>query len=303
MHSQSRLRAYGSTALTTLFAALTLIASALVNSQPNTSQTIDIGHATLNLVIWETQDPAAEIILALPGSGGDSSRYRLLGPLLAQAGYRTIAINQRGIMGSTGELEGLTLYDYASDVIAVADALGVARFHLVGWALGNRTARAANVRYPDRIASLSLIAAGGLAKPLTEPGELGQLLGNSTLTTQEKIHLAKRSLFSSASGDEMVREYAQSLKYWPDARASQSAANRATPLDQWWSGGTGPMLIVQGLDDKTAPPENGFRMKTEFGDRIILVNLADAGHLMGLERPIETANALLEHIRRYPIEK
>jgi pimeloyl-ACP methyl ester carboxylesterase len=63
------------------------------------------------------------------------------------------------------------------------------------------------------------------------------------------------------------------------------------------------MLIVQGLDDKTAPPENGFRMKTEFGDRIILVNLADAGHLMGLERPIETANALLEHIRRYPIEK
>lgn len=44
------------------------------------------------------------------------------------------------------------------------------------------------------------------------------------------------------------------------------------------------MLIVPGEDDKTAPPENGRRMQQEFAERITLVNLKDAGHLMGLEK-------------------
>lgn len=299
MLSQKRSKPLAIASAATLL--VSYIASTLAQPESFHSQFVDIGPATLNLVIWETENPDAETILALPGSGGDSSRYRLLGPLLAQAGYRTIAINQRGIMGSTGELNGLTLYDYASDLIAVADTLAIDKFHLVGWAMGNRIARAANTAYPERIASLSLIAAGGLVTPQTEPGELGQLLGDSLLSTEEKIRLAKRTLFSPASSDELVLEYALSLLYWPEARASQSAANRATELDQWWSGGSGPMLIIQGLDDKTAPTENGIRMKADFGERITLVNLTDAGHAMGLEKPSETANALVQHLRKYPI--
>ena len=62
------------------------------------------------------------------------------------------------------------------------------------------------------------------------------------------------------------------------------------------------MLIIQGLDDKTAPPENGIRMKAEFGDRITLVNLPNAGHAMGLEKPEETAAALLSFLRSHPIQ-
>jgi len=61
------------------------------------------------------------------------------------------------------------------------------------------------------------------------------------------------------------------------------------------------MLIVQGLDDKTAPPENGIRMQTEFGDRITLVNLENAGHLMGVERPEATAAAIITFLRNHPI--
>lgn len=301
MLSQTRSKLFSIATINVLLASLTLLASNIAHSQASHSQFVDIGYATLNLLVWETENTDAETILALPGSGGDSSRYRLLGPLLARAGYRTIAINQRGIMGSTGALDSLTLYDYAGDVIAVADALEIDKFHLVGWAMGNRTARAANTVYPERIASLSLIAAGGLVAPQTEPGELGQLLGDSSLTTAEKIYLAKRTLFSPASSEVLVRQYAESLRYWPEARASQAAANRATALEHWWSGGSGPMLIIKGLDDKTAPAENGTRMKADFGERITLINLTDAGHVMGLEKPNETADALLQHLRKYPI--
>ena len=62
------------------------------------------------------------------------------------------------------------------------------------------------------------------------------------------------------------------------------------------------MLIIQGLDDKTAPPENGMRMKKEYGERITLKNLPDAGHAMGLEKPAETASALISFLRSHPIE-
>lgn len=53
------------------------------------------------------------------------------------------------------------------------------------------------------------------------------------------------------------------------------------------------MLIVQGLDDKTAPAKNGVRMQQEFGDRIRLVNLQHAGHAIGLGKPGETAPAII----------
>ena len=84
---------------------------------------IDIGHARLNVAEWMPSTMGGDLILALPGSGGDYSRYKSIAPLLAEAGYHVIVINQRGVMGSTGNLEGLTLKDLAYDVIAVADSL------------------------------------------------------------------------------------------------------------------------------------------------------------------------------------
>ena len=272
----------------------------LAASESPVTRTFDIGHAQLNTLIWG-DEAGRETIIALPGSGGDNSRYQAIGPILAAAGYRIIAVNQRGIMGSTGELANLTLHDYAADVIAIADVLEIPKVHLLGWALGNRTSRVVATDYPERVASISLIAAGGLAQPLTEPGELGELLGNKELSTAEKARLARRTLFSPATDEALVLDFAANLQYWNEARASQTRANRDTPLEQWWAGGTGPMLIVQGLDDKTAPPANGIRMQAEFGDRITLVNLENAGHLMGVEQPEATAAAIIAFLRKHPI--
>ena len=69
-------------------------------------RTIDIGHAQLQVDVWESTLSNDETIIALPGSGGDISRYKYLAPLLADAGYRVVAVNQRGIMGSTARAGG-----------------------------------------------------------------------------------------------------------------------------------------------------------------------------------------------------
>lgn len=262
---------------------------------------INIGHAELNVVEWAPDSASAELILALPGSGGDFSRYKRIGPLIAEAGYRLVVINQRGIMGSSGNLNDLTLHDLADDVIAVADQLGADKFHIAGWAFGNRTSRMLATDYPERVASVTLIAAGGIVPALTEPGELGMLLGDSDLLFDEKMRLARRTLFSAATADAIVEDYVESLRYWPDARAAQGQANRNTPLEEWVAGGEGPLLMVMGEDDLTAPIENGHIMKAEHGDRLTLIIVPGAGHVVGLEKPAETAAAIVEFLKNHPL--
>jgi pimeloyl-ACP methyl ester carboxylesterase len=155
--------------------------------------------------------------------------------------------------------------------------------------------------YPERVASVTLIAAGGIVPALTEPGELGILLSNRNLTFDEKMQLARRTLFSAATADALVEDYVESLRYWPDARAAQGQANRNTPLEEWVAGGEGPLLMVMGEDDLTAPIENGHIMKAEHGDRLKLVIVPGAGHVVGLEKPADTAAAIVEFLKNHPL--
>ena len=287
--------------LTKLFAAF--LAAILISSSAlsQTSRFIDLGHANLNVMEWLPESTSAELIIALPGSGGDYSRYKLIAPLFAESGYHIVVVNQRGIMGSTGELEDLTLMDLASDVIGIADSIGVDQFHMMGWAFGNRTSRMVATLFPERVASVSLIAAGGLVPALTEPGELGELLGNPNLSEAEKIRLARRTLFSPAASDEVVLDYVQNLQYWQEGRRAQQQANRNTALESWSAGGTGPLLMVMGEDDLTAPVENGYIMKDEHADRLTLVVIPDAGHTIGLEQPEATVAAILPFLKSHSL--
>jgi pimeloyl-ACP methyl ester carboxylesterase len=51
------------------------------------------------------------------------------------------------------------------------------------------------------------------------------------------------------------------------------------PVDDWWSaGGTAAILIIQGLQDQIAPPENGPLLKAEAPHRVELVELDGASH-------------------------
>ena len=277
---------------------LLLLPSYMVGQE---SRFIDLEYARLNIVEWVPEEGSEELVIALPGSGGDHSRYKHIAPLIADGGYHIVVVNQRGIMGSAGNLNDLSMRDLADDVIAISEAFGKKKFHMMGWAFGNRTSRMVATLYPERISSLTLIAAGGLVPALTVPGELGELLGNSKLSEVEKVKLARKTLFSPATSDEIVLDYVTNLKYWPEARAAQRSANQNTSVEFWSAGGIGPMLMVMGEDDLTAPVENGYLMKSEHGDRMSLVIIPRAGHSVGLEKPQETVAAILPFLRRHPM--
>jgi sigma-B regulation protein RsbQ len=69
-------------------------------------------------------------------------------------------------------------------------------------------------------------------------------------------------------------------------------------LEEWWApAGRSKFLVVQGLNDLIAPPENGRALKQELGDRVTLIELSGVGHMVSLEAPEQTAHAILSFLR------
>ena len=70
-------------------------------------------------------------------------------------------------------------------------------------------------------------------------------------------------------------------------------------LQDWWAPpGDVPYLVVQGLKDEAAPPENSYLLKKELGQRVTLVDIPNAGHLQPLESPGPVADAVIAFARR-----
>jgi pimeloyl-ACP methyl ester carboxylesterase len=112
--------------------------------------------------------------------------------------------------------------------------------------------------------------------------------------------LAKLALFGPEATNLDRFLALQECTLWPEAQAAESAAAQASPFGQWWAGGSSPMLVVQGLNDRTAPIGNGRALKEEFPDRVELVELPGFGHAVLFEGPEEVSAAVLRFLKAHP---
>jgi pimeloyl-ACP methyl ester carboxylesterase len=187
---------------------------------------------------------------------------------------------------------GFTLFDLARDTARRLDDVGVTTTHLIGHAFGNRLARALTVVAPDRVRSLTLLAAGGHA-PI--PAEVSRALAHCfSLPPGSPEHLeAVRTAFFAPGHDPSV--WADG---WNPAIAEyQRAAVVAVEPAEWWDAVAPRVLVVQGLDDVIASPENGRHYVRSHRDIATLVEIPDAGHAMIVEQPDAVADAVLAHLR------
>ncbi len=98
-----------------------------------------------------------ENVILLHGFPATSAMWAPVIDALAEQGYRVVAYDQRGYSPGARP-EGVAAYTVdrtSDDVIAVADALGFERFHLVGHDWGSVAGWVTAVRYPERLLSWS----------------------------------------------------------------------------------------------------------------------------------------------------
>jgi len=119
---------------------------------------IPVGPLTFDAVAAGPAD--GEPMLLLHGFPQTASCWRRVQPALAEAGLRTVAPDLRGYSPGARPLDPAEyrMELLVGDVVGLADALGVDRFHLVGHDWGGALAWHVAAAHPDRVRTLSVIS-------------------------------------------------------------------------------------------------------------------------------------------------
>jgi pimeloyl-ACP methyl ester carboxylesterase len=234
-------------------------------------------------------------VVMLAGMGRPPSDLEAFGKAIADAGYRVALTEYRGIGESSGPLDGITFHDLAKDVAAVIDKVGGAPVALVGHAFGNRICRTLAADRPDLVTCVVMLGSSGKVPPSPEVAAAIKVAQSMQLPAKER-EAAVRMAWYGPGRD--ISVWLDDKWSQPVIQASLKAAD-ATPLGEFWTAGSAPILIVQGLDDVAAPPENGRLLKAEVGDRATLVELAGVGHSLPVEAPEEVAAPVLAYLARH----
>lgn len=233
------------------------------------------------------------LVVCLPGLGRDASDLDRFAALLADGGFRVALPQPRGMPGSTGPLEGITLHDLAADIAAVIEAIGGPAL-LVGHAFGNRVARMLAADRGQLVRLVVLLGASGKVQPSPEIAEAIRLAQAADTPPESRARAVRAAWFAPGA------DITPWLDGWsqPVMKAFLAAA-AATPIEEFWTAGEAPMLIVQGLADLSAPVGNGRALLCEVGDRATLIDMPDIGHALPVEDPRRVAEVVLPALRRH----
>ena len=224
-------------------------------------------------------------IVMLPHAGAGPVALEPLAQRLVARGFRVLLPEPRGYGQSIGTLDGVTLDDLAADVARAIENIGAAPVLVAGHAYGNRVARMLASDRPDLVRGVVLMAAGGKFPPGQEAQQNINTFLDTSLPAERRLTAARAALYGP-QGNPTLDDIAPDRTSADTARMQLAATDpKLVPLDSWWSGGSAPMLVIQGLADVAAPPENGRSLKADYPERVTLVELPGLGHRMTWERP------------------
>lgn len=237
-------------------------------------------------------------VMLLSSLGRSVSDFNELAESLHKAGFRTIAIEMRGVGASTNgkNVQNLSLFSLADDAAAAMVTDGATADDMVygiGHAFGNRVVRAVATRYPDNVGGLVLVASGG-AQKLKPEQRVTKALMNSfnwgMLPNKRRNEIA----YAFFAYDNEIPKYW--LNGWYIAGAKlQIQAVQATSVSDWRAaGGITPILVLQGAKDRIAPAGTTSQLlKRDFPERVQVMVIAQAGHAILPEQPDIVAREII----------
>jgi pimeloyl-ACP methyl ester carboxylesterase len=237
-------------------------------------------------------------IVILPGQGRGPSSLEPLAQRLIAGGFRVVLPEWRGYGGSVGPMEGVTMRDISADVVRAIEVAGGAPVVLAGHAFGNRVGRMIAQDHPQLVRGVVIMAAGGRFPMSPETAKNFRAFQDKALSPDVRAAAARAAFFGPRSNPQADDIMLDGISI--DTIKMQVAAGnpKLFPLETWWPGGKGPMLVIQGLADVIAPPENGRSLKADYPDRVTLVEFPDLGHLMLRERPDLTTDAIIAFVEK-----
>lgn len=242
-------------------------------------------------VIVEGRGPA---VVLLPSSQRDSEDFDDVAARIAVAGFKVLRPQPRGMGGSTGPMEALSLHVLAADVAATVRQLGDGRAVLVGHAFGHFVARVADLDHPQQVRGV--VVAGGAAR--TFPAGMAESLAIASDPAQPREARLRglRHAFFAPGHDPQPW-----LAGWHPALSETYRRAGAVPAkDLWWPVSHAPLLDLQGADDPWRPPASRNELKDVLGDKVTVQVIPNASHALFPEQPAAVAQAIVAWINTLP---
>ncbi len=239
-------------------------------------------------------DPALPCVAFIHGGGMDHTVWALQARYFAHHGRAVLAVDLPG----HGHSEGPPLEDIpamADWLARLLDAAGVAKAKVVGHSMGAITAIEMAARHPERTEALALLGATS-AMPVNA-ALLDATRDDPALAIQfivswaygAKAHLGGMrapGLWMLAGGQRLLERGAAGMLF-----ADFNACNAYQGGDQATAKVSCPTLILCGDRDRMTPARDGRALAGSIKESR-LETIADGGHMMMIEEPDQTLDAL-----------
>ncbi|WP_228637822.1 alpha/beta fold hydrolase [Microtetraspora sp. AC03309] len=251
--------------------------------------------------------PDGEPVILLHGFPENSRQWTAHVAALAEAGYRAVAVDQRGYSPGArpAEVEAYRMPHLVQDVLNVADALGADRFHLVGHDWGGSVAWCTAFTSPERVATLTsfstphprafadAVREGAQAVPdyhrtFTPDGAEAMLRDDLTWI---------RDALGSAIPAEHVQEYVRRLSHPEALKAVLSWFAAKDPADVAIGPIGVPSLYVWSDGDPVVRRRTADLTAKWVTSPYRFVALEGIGHWISEEAPELTSRLVVEHVR------
>jgi 3-oxoadipate enol-lactonase len=213
--------------------------------------------------------------------------------------FLVVSYDNRGFGASDVPPGPYTVAQLAGDAVAVLDAAGIERAHILGVSLGGMAAQELALSRPERVDRLVLVS--------TTPGVGGHPLPARTVSLMLEAPTlppsdALRRFVENALGPDAASELVERIVAYrtansPDPGGWQSQAAAGATFDALDRIGliAAPTLVVHGTEDFVIDPRNGEQLaRTIPGARIEL--LQGCGHLASWEQPERLATLVKEFL-------
>lgn len=230
-------------------------------------------------------------IYMIPSYGRGCEDFDNLSEMLIQHGYRVVRAQPRGVGGSTSSKPELDLTDMADDAAAVLKAVGGTPAVLLGHDFGQRITRTLATQRPELVRSLVMFACGGVVKMKPEVQRAGNLCFELSLPWEIRKAAVRYAFFAPGNDPTPWKG-----GWYPKAAKLQRGGVAVPASTYWAAGGVVKALVVQGLQDVAAVPENARVFKADFPDRVQLVEVNHAAHALLPEQPKQVGDAVLKFL-------